>query len=297
CPAYGCAGAFPPPDRLPLNANDKVDGQALPAPVPGREAPGRDFVAPRDPLELRLASIWEELLGSRPIGVRDDFFELGGHSLLAVQLMARLQAAFGRSLPTAAVLRHPTVEGLAALLREGAAPARRGALVEMTPGGARALFCVHPIGGDVLCYAHLPRPLGGEMAVHALQVPDRDGEAPWTTLEEMARHYVGCVRETQPAGPYALAGWSMGGVVAFEMARQLESAGEQVALLALMDAGRDDFGGGARVARFAGDLARLLGLDLAAVSIDLARLTAPEPLAALPAAAEKLGVTLGPDAA
>jgi thioesterase domain-containing protein len=180
-------------------------------------------------------------------------------------------------------------------------------MMEMTSLGTKALFCVHPIGGDVLCYAHLARHLAGERAVYALQVPDRDGEAPWATIEEMARHYVGCLRETRPAGPYALAGWSMGGVVAFEMARQLESAGAEVELLALIDAAaprsdahRDDLGGGARVARvvrFAGDLAHLLGLDLAATSIDLTLLTTPEALAALPAAAETLGVPLGLDAA
>ncbi|HLX07384.1 MAG TPA: amino acid adenylation domain-containing protein, partial [Thermoanaerobaculia bacterium] len=309
-PAYMVPAAFVFLDRLPLNANDKIDRQALPAPAPGREELGGDYLAPRDALELRLAGIWEELLGSgRPVGVRDDFFELGGHSLLAVQLMARLQGAFDRSLPTAAVLRHPTVEGLAALLRGGAAPARRTALVEMTPAAPKALYCVHPIGGDVLCYAHLARHLAGERAVHALQVPDRDGEAPWATIEEMARHYVGCLREAQPTGPYALAGWSMGGVVAFEMARQLEGAGERVELLALIDAaaprgdanGKDakgnGLGGGARVALFAADLARLLRLDVADAGIDLSRLDVAEALAALPAEAERLGAPLGLDAA
>ena len=303
-PAYMVPAAFVLLDRLPLNTNDKIDRQALPAPVPGRQDLGRDYLAPRDPLELQLVGIWEELLGIFPIGARDDFFELGGHSLLAVQLIARVQRTFDRCLPTAAVLQHPTIEGLAGLLREGAVPARRRALVEMTTNGTKALFCVHPIGGDVLCYAHLARHLAGERAVHGLQVPDRDGEAPWATIEEMARHYVGCLRETQPAGPYALAGWSMGGVVAFEMARQLESAGAEVELLALIDATaprgdahRDDLGGGARVARFAGDLAHLLALDLAATSIDLTLLTIPEALAALPAEAERLGAPLGLDAA
>jgi amino acid adenylation domain-containing protein len=257
-PAHMVPAAFVFLDRLPLNANGKVDRAALPAPEHGRDELDRDYLSPRDALELQLVGLWEELLASSPIGVRDDFFALGGHSLLAVQLMARIQTRFGRSLPIAALVRHPTVERLGALLRDGAEPAgrggragmvpvRRSALVEMTSsrgaahgesraGGGRPFFCVHPIGGEVLCYVHLARHLAPGRAVFALQVPDPDGEAAWTTLEEMAAHYLRCAREVQPAGPYSLGGWSMGGVVAFEMARQLERVGESVDLLALIDA-------------------------------------------------------------
>src|SRR5260370_11907452 len=139
-------------ERLPLNANDKVDRQALPAPERGAGGGEREVVAPRDDLERRLVALWEELLARRPIGVRDDFFAAGGHSLLAVRLMAHIQARFGRSLPIATLLRHPTVERLAALLRTApvvgaATAARRSALVDLTAArGAQAprrpLFCV-----------------------------------------------------------------------------------------------------------------------------------------------------------
>src|SRR5262249_18034030 len=146
--------------------------EALPAPERGRQDLTPDYLAPRDSLELQLARIWEELLAVPSIGVRDDFFELGGHSLLAVQLMARIDSRLGRSLPTATLLRHPTADRLAAVLRAQAGPLRRTALVEMEPGSGRPFFCVHPIGGDVLCYVHLARQLAAGRGVYGLQVPD-----------------------------------------------------------------------------------------------------------------------------
>ncbi|MBV8201868.1 MAG: AMP-binding protein, partial [Acidobacteria bacterium] len=200
-PAFMMPAAFVLLDRLPVNANGKLDRPALPAPDWSGAPLGRDHLAPRDALELRLAGLWQEVLRSGPVGVRDDFFELGGHSLLAVQLMARIQQGLGRSLPTATLLRHPTIERLAALLREGGQPAARTALVEMAPAGGRPLFCVHPVGGEVLCYVHLARHLAAGRSVFGLQVPARNGEAPWTTIEEMAAHYLRCVRQAQPDGP------------------------------------------------------------------------------------------------
>jgi amino acid adenylation domain-containing protein len=332
-PAFMMPAAFVLLDRLPVNVNGKLDQQALPAPDWGGDPLGRDYLAPRDALELRLAGLWQELLPSSPVGVRDDFFELGGHSLLAVQLMARIQKSLGRSLPTATLLRHPTIERLAALLRDGGQAAARTALVEMAPAGARPFFCVHPVGGDVLCYVHLARHLATGRRIFGLQVPERNGEAPWTTIEEMATHYLHCVRAVQPAGPYSLGGWSMGGMVAFEMARQLESQGEAVDQVVLIDAaaprpgggtgrgrrkGRKggpggkpvrsegervargrrqvvatetaDGKGGAMVAAFAGDLARLFGLALPALSIDLAQLTVEKALNRVRAEAATLGI-------
>jgi amino acid adenylation domain-containing protein/non-ribosomal peptide synthase protein (TIGR01720 family) len=111
-------------------------------------------------------------------------------------------------------------------------------LVPIQPRGARApLFCVHPLGGEVLCYYQLARELGTDQPVYGLQAPPLDGAdgAPRVTVEETAAEYLEAVRSHQPAGPYRLAGWSFGAVVAFEMARQLTAAGEEVALLALLD--------------------------------------------------------------
>ncbi len=266
-PAYMVPASFTLLDRLPLTANGKVDRAALPAPERERQ-PERDYLAPRDTLELQLVRIWEDLLKVQPVGVRDDFFELGGHSLLAVQVVSRIKGNLGASLPMAALLRNPTVERLAAVLRDGA-EVSRPVLVELAPGRGAPFFCVHAIGGEVFSYVHLARHLSHPLAgqpVYGLQAPE---ETLQETLEEMAAFYVRCLREVQPSGPYSIGGWSLGGVVAFEMARQLEYQGETVALLALIDAtapgeAAEAAEGGRLVALFAADLARLYGLGLLA---------------------------------
>ncbi|MCP4659753.1 MAG: non-ribosomal peptide synthetase, partial [bacterium] len=177
--------------------------------------------APRDMVELRLTRIWEELLGVARVGIRTRFFDLGGHSLLAVRLMARIRRELGRDLPLATLFQEGTIEHLAAILRREGDETRRNALVAIRPeGSGRPFFCVHPVGGNVLCYSGLARHLGGDSPFYGLQVPDRGGEFFLTEIGEMAEHYVEAIREVQPEGPYRLGGWSMGGLVAFEMARQ-----------------------------------------------------------------------------
>jgi len=258
--------AFVRLDALPLLPNGKVDRKALPAPDRG-PAPG--FVPPRTPEESLLAEIWAELLGLEQVGARDNFFERGGHSLLAVLLMARIEKRFGKALPLSALFAAPTLESLAALLARAEAPAPgapRPSLVLLQPRGDRKPFvCVHPVGGNVLCYLDLARHLGPDQPFYALQSP-APGEG-CDTIEQMAGRYLKELREVQPEGPYRLGGWSMGGLVAFEMARQLTQDGEQPELVALIDTpppapGRepDDSADDLRAA-FARDLARLPGHD------------------------------------
>jgi amino acid adenylation domain-containing protein len=234
-PEYMVPSAFVRLDTFPLTPNGKVDRKALPAPAAQDSAPAREYVAPRDTLELELAHLWEELLGVQPVGATSHFFELGGHSLLAVRLMATLRERTGRVLPLSALFQAPTVEALARLLRQ--VPAPFSPLVPIQRGGeGRPLFCVHPIGGNVLCYAELSRLLGPEQPFYALQAQGLDGQqAPLESIEAMAALYVEAIRTVQPHGPYQLGGWSLGGVVAFEMARQLQRQGETVELLALID--------------------------------------------------------------
>ncbi|WP_164021762.1 non-ribosomal peptide synthetase, partial [Pyxidicoccus trucidator] len=235
-PEYMVPGVLVPLDTLPLTSNGKVDRKALPAPEAGGLASTEGFVAPRDPLELELAGLWEELLRIRPIGVRSSFFELGGHSLLAVQLMARIRERTGRELPLAALFQAPTVEQLATLLRRQV-PAPSSPLVPIQRGGTRRpFFCVHPVGGNVLGYAELARQLGPDQPFYGLQSQGLAGQQPpLGAVEEMAALYLEALRTVQPHGPYLLGGWSMGALVAFEMARQLQARGEAVELLALID--------------------------------------------------------------
>jgi amino acid adenylation domain-containing protein/non-ribosomal peptide synthase protein (TIGR01720 family) len=236
-PAYMIPAQFVPLEALPVNPSGKVDRRALPALAAQAPAAGEP-VSPRDHLELGLTEIWQEVLGRSPIGIDDDFFALGGHSLLAVTLLVRIRQRFGRDLPLATLFAGPTVERLAVLLRQGREPGERSALVEIKPGTgpALSLFCLHPASGSVLCYAELAKGLEPPRAVYGLQVPEAAaGEPPAAALEEIAARYLALVRQLQPAGPYLLLGWSMGGVLAFEMARQLRRRGERVELLALLD--------------------------------------------------------------
>jgi amino acid adenylation domain-containing protein len=246
-PAYMVPSVLVRLERMPLNASGKVDRSALPrVELQATEAVEHTHVPPRDAVELRLARLWEEVLG-RPVGATDDFFALGGHSLLLLRLSARVQAVFGRELPLASFFRHPTLEQLAAVLRQDSSESASPLVPLRAQGRRRPLFCVHPVGGTVACYAELARRLE-DRPLYALQAIGLEGEhPPLTRVEDMARAYVAAMREVQPSGPYLLAGWSVGGVLAFEMARQLTEAGETVARVLLLDARApawEDPGGG-----------------------------------------------------
>ena len=225
-------------DALPLTPSGKVDRRALPAPGRTRSDLERAFVAPRDALELQLAHLWEEVLNVRPIGVADNFFELGGHSMAAVRLFALIENKLGRRLPLAAVFQGATIEHLAGILRHNANPAAHPCLVAIQPGGAKPpLFLIHPAGGHVFPYIHLAYALGRDQPCYGLQARGlEEGQDPQACIEDMAACYIEALRTVQAEGPYLLGGWSMGGVVAFEMAQQLLAQGQRVALLALLDA-------------------------------------------------------------
>jgi amino acid adenylation domain-containing protein len=221
---------------LPLSPAGKLDRGALPE--PGEAAlPRADAAAPRDEMELRLVEVWEDLLGVRPVGIHDDFFALGGHSLLALRLLGAIERLSGRRLPLAALLEASTVAGLASLLRREAAAVRRAPIVPIRARGARPpLYCVHPVGGNVLCYLPLARDGGLDGPLYGIQAPAfAELPSPWT-IESMAALYLDALRQLRPAGPYLLAGWSLGGAVAWEMAVQLAAGGrDEVPLLALLD--------------------------------------------------------------
>jgi amino acid adenylation domain-containing protein len=276
-PEFMVPAVFVPLAALPLSPNGKVDRRALPAPERGPEP---EHVAPKTPVEEVLAEIWAEVLGRERAGARDNFFELGGHSLLAVLLMSRIEKRLGKTLPVAALFAAPTPEAMAAALSHPGDLQRRPLLVAVKPqGGAAPFFCVHPVGGNVLCYLDLARHLPPEQPFYALQSP-QPGDGSPATVEGMAERYLRALRRLRPEGPYRLGGWSMGGLVALAMAQRLAAEGEVVELLALIDTppppveakppATDD----ELVAAFVQDLAHLLGAEIGIV---------PEELRALPA--------------
>jgi thioesterase domain-containing protein len=225
-------------EALPLTRHGKVDRKALPAPREHRGAGKSAYEPPRDPLELELVRIWEELLSVHPIGVEDDFFALGGHSLLAVRLVDRITQRLGRTVSLLELFQNPTIASLAQCLRAAPGTRMSSAVVAIQASGQRRPFyCVHPAGGHLFYYLHLSRLLGTERPFYGFQAHGlEDGSEPDLTIEAMASRYISALREVQPAGPYLLGGWSMGGVVAYEMACQLRAEGEEIELLALIDA-------------------------------------------------------------
>jgi thioesterase domain-containing protein/acyl carrier protein len=189
-------------------------------------------------VELRLVRIWQDVLGIEPVGVRDNFFDLGGHSLLSVLLMNRIKRTLGVDLPIAMLFRGATIEDLAVEIRQQAdSSANFSSLVEIQSGRSMPpFFCVHPAGGNVFCYMNLARELGPEQPFYAFQSRGLAGEELLhSRIEDMAAHFVELLLEAQPTGPYLLGGWSIGGLIAFEMSRQLQARGDQVSLLALFD--------------------------------------------------------------
>ncbi|CAO3439347.1 non-ribosomal peptide synthetase [Azospirillum doebereinerae] len=234
-PAAMIPSAFVFLDRLPLTANQKLDRSRLPPPGEGDGGDEGNHVPPRDPVELQIAQIWQELLGGRTVGVTDSFFDLGGHSLLSLRMLMRVEQATRRKVPLAALFEEPTVEHLATVVRrQDTLPSPVIRL--WSAAGRQVFFLVHTGGGTILNYVPLARHLAPGLPVHAVQARGLDGrEEPHRDLSAMAADYVGWLRALQPEGPYLLGGHSFGGVIAYEMARQLTVQGQSVALLALFD--------------------------------------------------------------
>jgi amino acid adenylation domain-containing protein len=226
-------------DTLPLTVLGKVDRPSLEHWDFGGLRRETAALPPRDHFELALALIWEELLG-KPAGavsVRDDFFTLGGHSLLAARLVAVMEERLGKQIPVHLVFQNPTIEQLAMLLRASGELPPAPCLLPIQPRGSRPpVFWVHPTGGSIFCYLELARHLAPDQPFFAFQASGVDGRRPLLpSVEEMAACYVQELLAAEPSGPYRLGGWSMGGSIAFEMARQLQTQGKEVASLVVLD--------------------------------------------------------------
>src|SRR6266404_1439831 len=262
-------------DAMPLSPQGKVNLRALPDPSI-EVIPHDSLEMPRTLLQARLVEIWEEVLNTSPIGITDDFFQIGGHSLLAVRMMTMIRNRLKRTLPLASLFRNPTIANLAKLLAQPSDGSASSVLVEIQPEGDEVpFFCVHPVGGSVFCYADLARMLGRERPFYGLQAPApgvfSEGalHKSGTTMEQIATLYIRDIQRVRSGGPYLLGGWSVGGLIAFEMARQLNQQGETVGMLVLFDTHlppqnreaideRDEL---PILIRFAADMSRLIGKD------------------------------------
>lgn len=262
-PDYMTPGVLIPLAELPKTPNGKIDRKALPDPGTVVRAAGAGRTPPRDTLELTLARIWQEVLEAPTLGIRDSFFDLGGHSLKAVALIGRIEKALGRHLPVSLLFRYPDIERLAGRLRcADDAAQHEQSLVSFRDAGERApLFLIHPVGGNPLCYLQLCRLLGDDQPCYGLQMehPLHAGE---DSVQALAYSYVERIRRAHPIGPYRLAGWSFGGLVALEASRLLVAAGEPVEPPILIDTRLpqpDQSGDPVTAAAFVKDLVRVIG--------------------------------------
>ncbi|RKS77001.1 amino acid adenylation domain-containing protein [Actinomadura pelletieri DSM 43383] len=236
-PKHMVPGAYAVLPRLPLTVNGKLDRRALPDPEP--VAPSRP---PRTPLETSLCAIFAEVLGVADVGADDDFFALGGHSLLAMRLVGRVRTVLGVRLPVGAVLTAPTVAALATVVADAPPDAGAGTgpfdpVLTLRPGTGTPVFCLPATTGLSWNYAGLAEQLPADVPLYGLQSPRLSGACvPAASIGDLGRHYAARIQAVQPDGPIRLLGWSYGGQLAHATATALQSAGRDVALLALLDA-------------------------------------------------------------
>ncbi|MEJ0096570.1 MAG: amino acid adenylation domain-containing protein [Methylocella sp.] len=232
-PDYMVPSHFVALDRLPLTPNGKIDRKALPAPGAQRGEGG--YAAPRTPAEAAMAQIWAEVLKLDRVGIHDNFFELGGHSMLAVKLTAAVKHRFDFELPLSQLFVSPTV---AALSQEIAANRPLQRLLVPIKGGScePPLFLFHPSGGGIFCYSQLANALDETRPVYGIRSAHRTGISiePYD-LETVCNAYVAELLALQPSGPFYLGGYSLGGGLAFQVARSLERDHHEVAAVVLLD--------------------------------------------------------------
>lgn len=240
-PDYMVPTAFVRLEAIPRTPAGKLDRRALPSP----EWRGGATEPPQGEDEEKLAAVFCKVLGIEAIGRRDDFFEVGGHSLMAAQLVSQVRRQLNVELTLGDLFVHPQVAALATWLKSAErrpSTSQDAVLLPLSQGSGRPLFCVHAVSGVASSYRDLAmalsesQPAGEAQALVGLQSPALAGGGLSPSIESLAKEYIEAIRRRQPEGPFDLAGWSFGGVVAYEMAQQLVQQGETVTFLGIFDA-------------------------------------------------------------
>ena len=237
-PEYMLPAGFVRLDAFPLTPNGKIDRGALPAPDDSARAKSQ-YCAPSTELERSLAEIWQRLLGIERVGIDDNFFELGGHSLLAVALVHAVEHELERTCTLPMLFRNGTIRALATELHLGGRENQSRTVLQLRAGNGPALFCIC----GVHAYQELADQLGLDMPVYGIFLPieqelfaREQADGAEVSIREMAASYLEAIRTQQPEGPYSLLGFCFGGILAYEVARQLTEAGEEVSSLVMLDA-------------------------------------------------------------
>ncbi len=241
-PDYMIPAHFISLDQIPLTPNGKIDRRALPKPDVSVNI-RTEYVAPKTEVEKKMAEIWSEILGVERVGVNDNFFELGGHSLTAISVVQKVNEDLGVELPLREFMKNPKICELASSIRDFKKVCvgyleKDDNLILLKTGNdqTRHLFLIHDGSGEVGGYIDFCEHIISDFNYWGIRA-DRleDYPADELTIEEIARKYIEKIRVIQPDGSYYIAGWSLGGTIAFEMISQLEELGEEVAFGVLID--------------------------------------------------------------
>ena len=236
-PDYMVPSAFVFIEQFPLTPNGKIDRKVLPPPQVAAPSQSKVYQEPTTLTEKRLAGIWSEVLKIKQIGTDEDFFAIGGHSMIAVTLMVKIEKELGVRLPLAVLFDHGTIYEMALLIDEKDEPVNWGSLVPIrSKGTKKPLYLVHGAGLNLLLYTTIVAHLDPDQPVFGLQAKGLDGvDEPLYTIEEIAAYYNEEILKVDKSGSYALAGFSMGGQLAYDMARQLIESGYKVSFLGVFD--------------------------------------------------------------
>lgn len=236
-PAFMIPSVFVWVLEFPRTSSGKIDKKLLPAPDHLHAGDFSKYTAPQTPTETTIVKLWEELLDVKEIGIDDNFFELGGHSLIAIQFMIHIEKVNGHGLPLATLFEYPTIRTLGKLLDGQNKPTTYTSLVPIKPSGTKTpIYIVHGGGYNVLNFSGIGLHVDQEQPVFGIQAQGLDGvEEPMDNMEDIARYYIESILAQNPHGPYALAGYSFGGYVVIEMARQLRELGHEIKMLGIFD--------------------------------------------------------------
>lgn len=236
-PAYMVPSEIKIISAFPLTPNGKTDRNTLIKQAQPCSEIQNGNAKPKSPTEEMLVALWKKLLQLKSVSLNSDFFEMGGHSLLAAQMVAEVEKTTGTHIPLAMLFKHPTIEALASYLEKNKEETFQGSLVAIKTTGVKPpVFIVHGYGLNVHMFNFLAQTVDAEQPVYALQAKGLNGvDEPADDLVKLAEYYVSEVIKVYPAGTLALGGYSLGGSIALEMAKQLQATGRKVTLLAMID--------------------------------------------------------------